>query len=403
MSSALESTCAARGAGQPIRGRTPADCLVDLSPVSSPGCGWPRVSRYLLQLDGSSDAAACDAAIPPCGLVGERLALVPYAEQTADLRQRRPVHLPEGQHPPRQPALACAVIIDVTGLPQAVAQVLPQARRLRGCPTSCDVRDHPAERVDVLVPGPWCPLGPLFAQPLTRPHMQRHVASPWRRRLRTPRLTIEAFAILLGDEQPGAEPIGLGLGAERLAVVPPVDPPAHHPRLAALTAGREYGAKATTQPAAGASMTAPRWHTGCFVRRAARPRRPRRNGHLAARGSPRACPRARRPGHVSGRPLRQRPVSGTGIGTGADGRADRTIGWSHTTLPDDTGAGYRRELAAVTKALTASREPELGSRHGRTKNNRLSLVCACGRHPGVPRGPEQGPILCGLCGNPFGT
>jgi hypothetical protein len=80
-----------------------------------------------------------------------------------------------------------------------------------------------------------------------------------------------------------------------------------------------------------------------------------------------------------------------------------TIGWSHTTLPDDTGARYRRELAAVTKALTASREPELGSRHGRTKNNRLSLVCASGRHPGVPRGPEQGPILCGLCGNPFGT
>ena len=36
------------------------------------------------------------------------------------------------------------------------------------------------------------------------------------------------------------------------------------------------------------------------------------------------------------------------------------IGWSKTSLPDETAARYRRELSALARALTASRGPEAG-------------------------------------------
>jgi len=79
------------------------------------------------------------------------------------------------------------------------------------------------------------------------------------------------------------------------------------------------------------------------------------------------------------------------------------IGWSRTSMLDNTAARYRRELSALAKALTASREPEIGSLNGRTNNNNgLSLTCGCGRRIRCSRSVgEQGPIVCGICRSPF--
>jgi hypothetical protein len=56
------------------------------------------------------------------------------------------------------------------------------------------------------------------------------------------------------------------------------------------------------------------------------------------------------------------------------------LGWSATSMPDETVARYRRELTALGKALTASRDPELGGGRGRTNNNDgRSRASPCGR------------------------
>jgi len=78
---------------------------------------------------------------------------------------------------------------------------------------------------------------------------------------------------------------------------------------------------------------------------------------------------------------------------------DNSIGWSLTTLPDATAARYRRELTALTAALTTARRAE-PSGHGRRTNNNngLALVCGCGRRVRASATVvEQGPIVCGLC------
>lgn len=90
---------------------------------------------------------------------------------------------------------------------------------------------------------------------------------------------------------------------------------------------------------------------------------------------------------------------------GLDVEQTGSIGWSRTTLPGDTADRYRREIAALDMALTASRHPEVGGRHGRTNNNNgLALACGCGRRIRASNTvAEQGPILCGLCRTPFGA
>lgn len=80
------------------------------------------------------------------------------------------------------------------------------------------------------------------------------------------------------------------------------------------------------------------------------------------------------------------------------------IGWSGTTVRTDTASGYRVEVDALAAALTLWRHRELERpRGGRTSsNNPLPCTCDCGRRIRVAQATlDDGPILCGLCGEPF--
>jgi len=82
---------------------------------------------------------------------------------------------------------------------------------------------------------------------------------------------------------------------------------------------------------------------------------------------------------------------------------DPKIGWSPCTLPDSTAVIYGQELADLTTVLRAFRVPELLRVKERTNsNNGLSIECDCGRKIRVSTAVfEAGPILCGLCKQPF--
>jgi hypothetical protein len=83
---------------------------------------------------------------------------------------------------------------------------------------------------------------------------------------------------------------------------------------------------------------------------------------------------------------------------------DPSIGWSITSVPDATAAGYALELTGLAAALSAYR---LADHHapGRTGSNN-GLVAECGCEPArkirISRSTfDQGPIDCGLCGEAF--
>lgn len=79
------------------------------------------------------------------------------------------------------------------------------------------------------------------------------------------------------------------------------------------------------------------------------------------------------------------------------------IGWSITTVPDDTHGLYHDELEELAFALVAYRRREPNRRGGRkSSNNGLSAECDCGRKIRVSRSVlEDGAILCGNCGSEF--
>ncbi|MEC3953775.1 hypothetical protein VMT65_12115 [Nocardia sp. CDC153] len=79
------------------------------------------------------------------------------------------------------------------------------------------------------------------------------------------------------------------------------------------------------------------------------------------------------------------------------------IGWSLTTVPDQTRELYRDELEELTFALVAYRRSEPGRRGGRKSNNNgLSVECNCGRKIRVSKTVfETAPIYCGGCGAEF--
>jgi len=84
---------------------------------------------------------------------------------------------------------------------------------------------------------------------------------------------------------------------------------------------------------------------------------------------------------------------------------DPKIGWSPCELSDATAVVYGQELADLTTALRAFRVPEPLRVKGRTNsNNGLSAECDCGRKIRVSKAVyEAGPILCGVCKQPFAS
>ncbi|GAB3207992.1 hypothetical protein [Nocardia tengchongensis] len=79
------------------------------------------------------------------------------------------------------------------------------------------------------------------------------------------------------------------------------------------------------------------------------------------------------------------------------------IGWSITTVPDQTRGRYRDELDELAFALVAYRRREPNRNGGRKSNNNgLAGECGCGRKIRLSRTVyEAGLIFCELCGSTF--
>jgi len=80
------------------------------------------------------------------------------------------------------------------------------------------------------------------------------------------------------------------------------------------------------------------------------------------------------------------------------------IGWSVTSVPDQTAARYVEVLAELAAALVLWRRAEQANPTGPGRpRNALACSCACGRRIRVARSVlELAPILCGGCAQPFG-
>lgn len=94
-----------------------------------------------------------------------------------------------------------------------------------------------------------------------------------------------------------------------------------------------------------------------------------------------------------------------------------SIGWSSTSVPEETADDYAAEVDQLAAALTAYRHREPGAATtnggggqggrsgGRTSNNNgVAALCACGRRIRTAAATfAAGPITCGLCGDDFTT
>jgi hypothetical protein len=79
------------------------------------------------------------------------------------------------------------------------------------------------------------------------------------------------------------------------------------------------------------------------------------------------------------------------------------FGWTATTVPEATAAGYGDQLAELSAALVLWRRTELArpAEPGRARST-LACSCACGRRLRIARSVlEVAPILCGACAAPF--
>jgi hypothetical protein len=85
---------------------------------------------------------------------------------------------------------------------------------------------------------------------------------------------------------------------------------------------------------------------------------------------------------------------------------DQSIGWSVTTLPRHTEAEYAETITTLHTAITAHRRAEAIATGGgrKSNNNGAAVVCGCGRKVRASLTViEAGPIICGICGTPFGS
>jgi hypothetical protein len=83
---------------------------------------------------------------------------------------------------------------------------------------------------------------------------------------------------------------------------------------------------------------------------------------------------------------------------------DQRIGWSITTVPDDTAAAYERQLAALAIAMTLWRIDEHNDPTGTTRRNTnlTAAVCPCGRSIRAAASTlAEAPVICGACAGTF--
>jgi hypothetical protein len=81
---------------------------------------------------------------------------------------------------------------------------------------------------------------------------------------------------------------------------------------------------------------------------------------------------------------------------------DTRIGWSPTTLPDDTAASYARQIKALDKAMVLYRHDEAAKTSAPGTRNLIAAACPCDRSIRVAASVlEDAPIICGSCGQAF--
>ena len=78
------------------------------------------------------------------------------------------------------------------------------------------------------------------------------------------------------------------------------------------------------------------------------------------------------------------------------------IGWSATTVPEQTAAAYAGQLEDLAAALVLWRRHEHRIGPGTRSRNLLAATCGCGRRIRVAKTTlAEAPILCSLCIQPF--
>jgi hypothetical protein len=86
---------------------------------------------------------------------------------------------------------------------------------------------------------------------------------------------------------------------------------------------------------------------------------------------------------------------------GLDVTTVKPIGWSATTVPEQTLAGYAGQLEELGAALVLWRQ-ELHAAGGSRSRNLLACRCPCGRKLRAAKATlAEAPILCGACAQPF--
>jgi hypothetical protein len=78
------------------------------------------------------------------------------------------------------------------------------------------------------------------------------------------------------------------------------------------------------------------------------------------------------------------------------------IGWSATTVPEQTAAAYAGQLEDLAAALVLWRRQEHRIGAGPRSRNLLAAACGCGRRIRAAKTTlAEAPILCGACEQPF--
>jgi hypothetical protein len=80
----------------------------------------------------------------------------------------------------------------------------------------------------------------------------------------------------------------------------------------------------------------------------------------------------------------------------------KPIGWSATTVPEQTASAYAGQLEELAEALVLWRRQELHAAGGSRSRNLLACRCPCGRKLRATRATlAEAPIVCGACAQPF--
>jgi hypothetical protein len=80
----------------------------------------------------------------------------------------------------------------------------------------------------------------------------------------------------------------------------------------------------------------------------------------------------------------------------------KPVGWSVTTVPEPTAAGYAGQLEELQAALVLWRRQEHRIGTGPRSRNLLACTCPCGRRIRAAKATlAEAPIVCGACQQPF--